>query len=137
MLRDHLRDEGFEVDDLGVSSDDPVDYPDVAVELAEDVASGAHERGILVCGTGIGMAITANKVPSIRAAQITDPYSAERAAKSNNANVVTLGSLTVGVETAKMPVDAFLRSGFSGGRSTTKVAKMDAVDEKYRGHFAG
>lgn len=131
-IRDHLRAGGYEVEDIGVASDEPVDYPDVAVQLAEDVASGAHERGILVCGTGIGMAITANKVPGIRAAQIFDPYSAERAAKSNNANVVTLGALTVGVETAKLLVEGYLRSEFAGGRSAPKVAKMNAADERYR-----
>lgn len=131
-LRDHIRASGLEVDDLGVTTDDPVDYPDIAVKLAEDVASGAHERGILVCGTGIGMAITANKVPGIRAAQIADPYSAERAAKSNDANIITLGALTIGVETAKLLVDTYLHAEFAGGRSAPKVAKINAADDRYR-----
>ena len=131
-IRDHLRTAGYAVDDAGTNADDPVDYPDVALALAEDVASGAHDRGILVCGTGIGMAITANKVPGIRAAQITDPYGAERAAKSNDANIVTLGAQTMGVETAKLLVDAYLRSDFAGGRSLPKVEKMNAADAKYR-----
>lgn len=131
-VRDHLRTEGYEVDDAGTGGDSPVDYPDIAQVVAEDIADGRHDRGILVCGTGIGMAITANKVPGIRAAQIADIYSAERAAKSNDANIVTLGAQTLGVETAKVLVDAFLRAEFAGGPSTTKVAKMNAVDEKYR-----
>ncbi len=131
-LRDHLRAGGWEVDDAGVSSDDPVDYPDVARAVAEDIAAGRHDRGVLVCGTGIGMAMAANKVPGIRAAQIADPYSAERAAKSNDAQIVTLGALTVGVETAKLLVDAFMRSEFQGGRSAPKVAKIDAIDADYR-----
>lgn len=131
-LIQHLRDRGFDVDDAGTSSDEPVDYPDVAKVVAEDVARGAHERGILVCGTGIGMAISANKVPGIRAAQITDPYSAERAAKSNDAQVVTLGSQTTGLETAKLLVDAYLASAFAGGRSLRKVQKIEALDREYR-----
>ena len=131
-LRDHLRVAGYEVDDAGTDDDDPVDYPDVAQAVAEDIADGRHDRGILVCGTGIGMAITANKVPGIRAAQIADPYSAERAAKSNDAQIVTLGAQTVGVETAKLLVEAFLRSEFGGGRSIAKVDKMMAVDAAYR-----
>jgi ribose 5-phosphate isomerase B len=136
-IRDHLRAAGHEVDDAGTAGDDPVDYPDVAQVVAEDVAAGRHERGILVCGTGIGMAITANKVPGIRAAQIADPYSAERAAKSNDAQIVTLGALTVGVETAKLLVDAYVGSTFAGGRSAPKVAKMNAVDERYRARREG
>jgi ribose 5-phosphate isomerase B len=131
-LRDHLRDGGWQVDDAGVATDAPVDYPDVARAVAEDIAAGRHDRGVLVCGTGIGMAMAANKVPGIRAAQIADPYSAERAAKSNDAQIVTLGALTVGVETAKLLVDAFMRSEFQGGRSAPKVAKIDAIDTDYR-----
>jgi ribose 5-phosphate isomerase B len=131
-LRDHLRAEGFVVDDAGTFTDDPVDYPDIGRAVAEDVAAGRHDRGVLVCGTGIGMAMAANKVPGIRAAQIADPYSAERAAKSNDAQIVTLGALTVGVEAAKMLVDAFMRSEFAGGRSAPKVAKIDAIDADYR-----
>jgi len=131
-LRDHLREEGYEVDDAGTETEEPVDYPDIGRAVAEDIAAGRHDRGVLVCGTGIGMAMTANKVPGVRAAQIADPYSAERAAKSNDAQIVTLGALTVGVEAAKLLVDAFLRSEFAGGRSAPKVAKIDAVDADYR-----
>jgi ribose 5-phosphate isomerase B len=131
-LRDHLRSQGFEVDDAGTFTDDPVDYPDIGRAVAEDIAAGRHDRGVLVCGTGIGMAMAANKVPGIRAAQIADPYSAERAAKSNDAQIVTLGALTVGVEAAKLLVDAFMRSEFAGGRSAPKVAKIDAIDAEYR-----
>jgi ribose 5-phosphate isomerase B len=131
-LRDHLRSQGFEVDDAGTFTDDPVDYPDIGRAVAEDIAAGRHDRGVLVCGTGIGMAMAANKVPGIRAAQIADPYSAERAAKSNDAQIVTLGALTVGVEAAKLLVDAFMRSEFAGGRSAPKVAKIDAIDAAYR-----
>ncbi|MGD0862928.1 MAG: RpiB/LacA/LacB family sugar-phosphate isomerase [Candidatus Limnocylindrales bacterium] len=132
VIRDHLLAEGFAVDDVGVESADPVDYPDIALRVAEDIIAGRHQRGILVCGTGIGMAIVANKVPGIRAAQIADPHSAVRAAKSNNAQIVTLGSETIGPESAKLLVDAFLASEFAGGRSLSKVAKIDRIDEHYR-----
>jgi ribose 5-phosphate isomerase B len=132
-IRDHLRAEGYSVDDAGTVGDHAVDYPDVAQIVAEDIANGRHDRGILICGTGIGMAMTANKVRGIRAAQIADPYSAERAARSNDAHIVTLGALTIGVESAKLLVDAYLRSEFAGGQSQRKVDKIKAIDEAYRG----
>ncbi len=94
--------------------------------------SGECDRGILICGTGIGMAIAANKFPGIRAAQVCDPYSAERARKSNNAQIMTLGALTMGSETAKYLVGIWLKCEFAGGRSTRKVDKINAIDETYR-----
>lgn len=129
----HVRDLGFEVDDIGVDSpdraaDDGTDYPDVAERLARGIVGGAWTRGILVCGTGIGMAIAANKVPGVRAAQAHDVYSAERARKSNDAHIVTLGSRVIGVELAKSIVTAFLGSEFAGGASTRKVEKLKALD---------
>jgi ribose 5-phosphate isomerase B len=132
VLRAHLAQAGHQCDDLGVHDTEPVDYPDVAAALAEDVAEGNHDRGILICGTGIGMAIVANKVPGIRAAQVQDIYSAERAAKSNDAQIITLGALVTGPELAKKLVDAYLASEFAGGGSTRKVEKIKAVDERYR-----
>jgi ribose 5-phosphate isomerase B len=134
ILRAHLTQAGFECDDLGVHDTAPVDYPDVAAALAEDVAAAKHDRGILICGTGIGMAIVANKVPGIRAAQVQDIYSAERAAKSNDAQIITLGALVTGPELAKKLVDAYLASEFAGGGSTRKVEKIKAMEERYRAH---
>ena len=131
-LRAHLAEEGYECDDLGTYDSQPVDYPDVAAALAQDVADGKHDRGILICGTGIGMAIVANKIPGIRAAQVQDAYSAERAAKSNDAQIITLGALVTGPELAKKLVDAYLASEFAGGGSTRKVEKIKALDERYR-----
>jgi ribose 5-phosphate isomerase B len=134
----HLRTRGVDVHDYGVSSSAPssVDYPDVARTVAEDIARGKEQRAILICGTGIGMAISANKVPGIRAAQTHDTYSAERAAKSNNAQIITLGARVVGSELANSIVDAFLASEFAGGNSTRKVAKMDGIDADYRKQLA-
>jgi ribose 5-phosphate isomerase B len=137
VLRQHLKAKNIELEDFGVFSDDKVDYPDIAVKVAERVASGECERGILVCGTGIGMCITANKVPGVRAALCHDTYSAERARKSNDAQVITMGARVIGPELAKSIIDAWLVSEFAGGGSTIKVEKMNRVDEKYRQNRTG
>jgi ribose 5-phosphate isomerase B len=131
-VKEHLVGKGWDVTDFGVNSADPVDYPDIALKVAEAVASGDFQRGVIVCGTGAGVAITANKVPGVRAVQVFDPYIAERAAASNNAQIITFGQLTTGPATAKMLTDIFLANDFQGGRSAPKVAKMDAVDSKYK-----
>jgi ribose 5-phosphate isomerase B len=131
----HLKTSGIEAHDYGVPSGQAVpdtDYPDIARAVAEDIASGAEERAILICGTGIGMAISANKVPGVRAAQAHDTYSAERARKSNDAQVITLGARVIGPELAKSIVDAWLASDFAGGNSTRKVEKMNRIDADYR-----
>ena len=132
VLRDHMQLQGFEVDDWGVHTDEPVDYPDVGAAVAELIARGEYDRGVLICGTGAGMSIVANKVPGVRAVSVTDPYTAERAQASNNAQVITLGSQVVGPETAKKLIDIWLASEYQGGRSAPKVAKMERLDEKYR-----
>ena len=100
-IRDYLIEKGYEVKDLGVDSEDPVLYPEIAIQLSEELAKNNYSRGILVCGTGVGMAIVANKVPGVRAAVIHDPYSAERSRASNDAQIATLGSLVIGVNAAK------------------------------------
>jgi ribose 5-phosphate isomerase B len=132
LVRDHLRAMGYQVDDLGVDTDDPVDYPDVALGLAEAVSEGRYDRGVLVCGTGAGMAIVVNKVPGIHAVFVGDLYTAERARASTNAQIITLGSQTVALEVARKLVEIWLESEFQGGRSAPKVAKIDEVDKKYR-----
>lgn len=134
-IKAYLVEKGHEPVDIGCFSDDiPVDYPDVGLELAERIARGEYERGILICGTGAGMAITANKVPGVRAVCCHDPYSAERARKSNNAQIITFGAQIVAPVLARTLLDHWLDSEFLGGRSAPKVAKMDAIDEKYRSH---
>lgn len=132
IIKNHLTDKGIEVVDAGVYDKNPVDYPDIALSVAQRIANNEFERGILICGTGIGMAITANKVPGVRAAQCHDIYSAERARKSNNAQIMTMGALVVGVELAKKLVDVWLESEFQGGRSIRKVDKINNVDKKFR-----
>lgn len=132
VLRDHLRDLGHQVDDLGVDCEAPVDYPDVGAPLAQAVAQGHYERGVLVCGTGVGMSIVANKIPGIRAACVADPYTAERAMASNNAQIITMGSQIVGPGLATKLLDIWLGSEFQGGRSAPKVAKINSLDESYK-----
>jgi ribose 5-phosphate isomerase B len=131
VVRDYLREKGYAVDDLGVNSETPIDYPDVGAAVAEAVAAGKYERGVLICGTGAGMAIVANKVPGVRAVCVNDPYTAERAVASNNAQIITMGSQITGPAVAKKLIDIWLESEFQGGRSAPKVAKINQLDEKY------
>jgi ribose 5-phosphate isomerase B len=132
-LEDFLEEvEGVESSSFGVESeDDPEYYPDVAERVARAVANGDYDRGLLLCGTGLGMAITANKVPGIRAATCHDVYSAERARKSNDAQILTMGARVIGPESAKAVLKAWLESEFGGGRSTPKVARIKAIERKY------
>lgn len=132
-IRDYLLKKGYLVDDFGVNSGDPVDYPDIGATVAEAVGQGQYERGILVCGTGAGMAIVANKVPGVRAVAVQDPYTAERAVASNNAQIITFGSQIVGPLVAEKLIDVWLESEFNATRSGKKVAKIDALEEKHHG----
>jgi ribose 5-phosphate isomerase B len=129
---DYLKSKGITVEDYGVNKPDPaVLYPDVALTVAQAVASGKHDRGILMCGTGIGVAITANKVPGIRAAVCHDPYSAERSRKSNDCQIMTMGGRVIGEELAKSLVDIWLASDYEGGRSAAKVERMKEIDDQF------
>ena len=130
VLKKHLIDKGYSVEDIGVDNNDPVDYPDIGEKLAKRIAKGDSERGILCCGTGAGMAIVANKIPGVRAVCINDPYTAERAIASNNAQVVTLGSLITGKEVGKKLVDIWLENDFQVGKSLPKVDKINKLDLK-------
>lgn len=106
------------------------DYPDIAFEVAHAVKAGKHDRGILLCGTGIGMSIVANKVNGIRCAQCHDTYSAQRARKSNNAQIISLGARVIGNELAKQIISEWLNSEFEGGGSTQKVEKIANYEHK-------
>jgi len=123
---------GIEVADLSPAKENSAEfYANTAERVAMAVAIGAYDRGILACGTGIGMAISANKVPGIRAAQTHDTYSAERAAKSNNAHIITMGARVIGPELAKSIVDAWLASSFDPkGSSVGNVAAIDALEAR-------
>lgn len=119
------------ITDLDLLGTQAADYPDIAVHLAEEIRKKTHDRGILICGTGLGMAMCANKVPGIFAGTCHDVFSAERLAKSNDAQIITLGAMVVGPELAKMIVNAFLQSQFQGGRSLSKVQRMRELEKKY------
>ncbi len=131
-IKQMLTAQGHEVLDFGTHDGAPVLYPDVGVALAEGVARGEAQRGLLFCGTGIGMAISANKVPGIRAAQAHDTYSAERASKSNDAHIITIGARVVGIELAKAIVAAFIGSSFEP-RSQSKLDALAAHEQRLRG----
>jgi ribose 5-phosphate isomerase B len=125
-----LRERGVDCTDLDYLVSHPEDdYPDVAHHLATEIQRGLFDRGILICGTGLGMAMCANKVRGIFAGTCHDVYSAERLSKSNDAQVLTLGALVVGVELAKLIALAFVNSEFQGGRSTPKVLRMRQLEE--------
>lgn len=130
-IEDYLKSLGLDFKDYGVYDTNPVLYPDIAIKVAEAIAAGKHERGILICGTGIGMAITANKVPGIRAAVCHDPYSAERARKSNDAQIIALGARIIGEELAKNLIATWLNSEFQGGGSTQKVQKITEYEHRF------
>jgi len=119
-----LKEKGIEVKDFGTHSEERVDYPDYAIPLAESVANGEEDFGILICGTGIGMSIAANKVKGIRASLCSDVYSAHSAREHNNANVLCLGGRVLGKELAKEIVDKWLSSSFLEGRHKRRVDKI-------------
>lgn len=131
-LREFAQEKGHDLTDFGVFEGESVLYPLIAERIAASIAAGVHERGIIICGTGIGMAITANKVPGIRATVAHDVYSAERSIKSNNCQIITMGERVIGVENAKTVLNAWLESEYVGGSSQPKVDKMVEIDEQYR-----
>ena len=119
---------GHEVEDLGTFATDSVDYPDIAVAVANRVMQTPNARGVLVCGTGIGMSMAANKVRGIRAAVVTDPFMAAMAAEHNDANVLCLGERVVGIGLARTIVEAWLDSPFGGDRHARRIGKIMAVE---------
>lgn len=122
VLIKHLSDLGYECEDYG--SDDPI-YANTAIRVAEAVAAGKHDRGILMCGTGIGVSLAANKVPGAYAAICSDAYSTERSRKSNNANIMCLGSQVTGPELGKTLVTVWMDSEYTpGGRSEPKIQRI-------------
>ncbi|MBQ6369294.1 MAG: ribose 5-phosphate isomerase B [Parasporobacterium sp.] len=122
----HLKDRGFEVEDLGTYSTDSCDYPDYAKKVCEEVVSGRAEKGLLVCGTGIGMSIAANKVRGIRAAVLTDEFSAQATREHNDANVLCLGARVLDTERAVKLLDIFLDTPFSeGANHIRRISKLE------------
>jgi len=124
VIIDYLKAEGYEFKDCGCFDENSVDYPDIAKLVCEDIQSGNAKCGILVCGTGLGMNMCANKYTGIRAAQCSDTFSAKMTRQHNNANVLTLGGRVIGPELAKEIVHEFLTNDFLGGRHEVRVNKM-------------
>ena len=127
-LRKLLEELGIAYQDFGTSTGQSVDYPDYARAVAEGVASGAFERGILVCGTGVGMAIAANKVPGVRSAPIVDADTAKLAREHNDLNVLALGARVLPESRAREIVKTFLQTPFEGGRHGERVKKIHALE---------
>ncbi len=124
FLVEALADRGHEVQDLGPFATDSVDYPDFAIKVATKVAQTEGSKGLLVCGTGIGMSMTANKIRGIRAALVTDPFMAAMAVEHNDANVLCLGERVIGIGLASSILDAFLGASFGGDRHARRIGKM-------------
>jgi ribose 5-phosphate isomerase B len=123
----HLEAAGHDVVDLGTHGTEAVDYPDYGAAVGQCVARGDVELGVCVCGSGIGIAIAANKVAGVRAATVHDVTSAHLAREHNNANVICFGERLIGYEVARESLDAFLGAEFAGGRHEPRVAKIDAL----------
>ena len=127
-LAAYLREQGYEVIDRGPDSDDRVDYPDYAAAVAHDVSNGVADRGVLVCGTGIGMALAADKIVGCRAANIINVQFAELCRQHNDANIITLSGRFVSLEDNESILDAFIATEFAGGRHAGRVEKINALD---------
>jgi ribose 5-phosphate isomerase B len=131
-IKDHLTKQGYELRDEGTVSTESVDYPDFARKVGEVVAAKSVDLGILVCGSGIGMAIAANKVPGVRAANVSSEYEAQMSREHNDANVLTVGSRILDEAAAEKIVDTWLKAQFAGGRHQKRVDKIMQIEELER-----
>jgi ribose 5-phosphate isomerase B len=127
----HLESQNIEVKDFGTHTEDSCDYPDYALKVAEEVVAQNFELGILICGTGIGISIAANKVPGIRAALCSDTFSAHATREHNNANILALGARVVGKGLVLDIVDAFINAKFEGDRHQIRIDKITEIENKY------
>mgnify|MGYP000578612967 CR=1 FL=1 len=127
----HLEENGHEVVDYGTNTNESCDYPIYGEKVALAIKNNEAELGILICGTGIGISLAANKVPGIRAAVCSEPYSAKMTRAHNNANILAFGARVVGQDLAKMIVDAFVNTKFEGERHQRRVDMLTAIEEKY------
>ncbi|MEO6119266.1 MAG: ribose 5-phosphate isomerase B [Terriglobales bacterium] len=129
-VKKYLVKHGVEVEDLGTNSSESVDYPDYAAKVAHEVAAGRVTHGVLVCGSGIGMAITANKVAGVRAASATTEQEAQLSREHNDANVIAIGARLMKDDQAIKVVDTFLKSSFAHGRHEARVAKIEMIERE-------
>ncbi|MBE6623334.1 MAG: ribose 5-phosphate isomerase B [Ruminococcaceae bacterium] len=128
----YLREKSYDVEDLGINEGEKIDYPVAAEKVAKKVVADSGSKGILICGTGIGMSIAANKVKGIRAAAVSEVYSAKLTRIHNDTNVLCFGARVIGIETAKMIVDAYLEAEFEGGRHAARVALIEKLEENFK-----
>ena len=128
-IAEHLRERGFEVKDFGIYEQRSVDYPEIALKVAKSVAEKENELGILVCGTGFGMSLAANKVKGIRAAAVSEHFSAKYTRLHNNSNILCLGGRVIGVGTALELADIFVDTQFEGGRHQRRIDMISAIEE--------
>ena len=128
VLKKHLTEKGFDVTDVGCFDTSSVDYPDIAENACEKVVSGECDWGVLVCGTGIGISIAANKVRGIRCALVSNEYSAEMTRRHNNANMLALGGRVTGPDLAKNILNAYISAEFEGGRHQSRIDKIKAIE---------
>ncbi len=126
---EHLKEIGVEFKDFGTYDENSVDYPDIAEKVGNAVASGECENGILICGTGIGISMAANKIKGVRAALCGDVYSAKMTKQHNNANIICMGGRVIGRELAFMIVDTWLSEEFLGGRHSSRIEKIHALEK--------
>ena len=129
-VKNYLQDNGYTVIDLGTHSKESVDYPDFAAAVAQKISNNEYSLGILMCGTGIGISIAANKFPNVRAALVHDEFSAKMAKVHNNANILVLGGRTTTPERAKKLVTIWLNENFEGGRHTRRLEKINSIEAK-------
>jgi RpiB/LacA/LacB family sugar-phosphate isomerase len=133
IIAAYLRHLGHEIIDKGTDSDDPVDYPDYAEAVALAIVDGEAERGVLICGSGVGASVAANKIPGIRAGLCHNTYAARQGVEHDDMNVLVLGARVIGIELARELVDNFLRAKFNGEeRHRRRVAKIKALEGRYR-----
>ena len=131
VIIEHLKEASHEVFEYGAKAGEKCDYPVPGRDVAEDIMAGKLDKGVLICGTGIGISLAANKVPGIRAAVCSEPYSAKMAALHNNAQIIAFGARVVGSEMAKMIVDTFLSTEYEGGRHQNRLDIITEIEEKY------
>ena len=131
-IAEHLKERGFSVTDFGIYENKSVDYPEIALKVANSVAAGENTLGILVCGTGIGMSMAANKVNGIRAAAVSDHFSAKYTRLHNNANILCLGGRVIGIGTALELTDLFVDTEYEGGRHQRRIDMITEIENSQK-----
>lgn len=132
IIKDYVEDMGYDVVDFGTNSSSSTDYPIYGKKVAESIIKGEIDKGILICGTGVGISLSANKIPGIRAAVCSEPYTAKLCVEHNNANIIAFGSRVVGPELAKMIVNEFLNSEYEGGRHQKRLDLIADIENEFK-----